>query len=320
MMYVWLIVGFILLIKGADFFVDGSSQFARIFRVPSIIIGLTIVAMGTSLPEFAVSISAALRGSNEIAISNVVGSNFFNLLMVCGICALIKPLPIDKMTLKHEFPFSIFVGFLLLLLSADYLIKGKGVDNIISRVDGIILLILFFFFLRKVIHSAWKARKENSANEHQPEEKNMSVIICLFLMTIGITAIKFGGDMVVDSASDIAASFGLSENLIGLTIVAVGTSLPELVTSIVATRKGDIGLAIGNVVGSNIFNILFVLGISAAIQPMVVNMKSVHDLIFLGVTSIVVWIFAYMGNRLNRFHGVAMIGSYLAYMIYVCVR
>lgn len=320
MMYLWLIVGFILLIKGADFFVDGSSGVAKILHVPSIIVGLTIVAMGTSLPECAVSISAALSGKNDIAVSNVIGSNFFNLLMVCGICAIIKPLPIDRKTVKGEFPFSIFVGFLLLLMSGDYLIKGKNSINQISRIDGIILLILFAGFLGNMIRSALKARKEYDQEEKEEEKKQMSILVCLFLIVIGIIAIKYGGDMVVNSASDIAATFGLSQNLIGLTIVAVGTSLPELVTSIVAARKGESDMALGNVVGSNIFNILLVLGVSTAIHPIAVGILSIYDLIFLGITSILVWIFAYKGNRINRFQGCIMVFLYGIYMVYVCLR
>lgn len=328
MTYIWLLVGFILLIKGADLFVNGSSGIAKIFHVPSIIIGLTIVAMGTSLPECAVSITAALKGNNDIAVSNVVGSNFFNLLVVCGVCSIIKPLPIDQRTLKKEFPFSIAIGFLLLLLSADFLLKGKKSVNCLSIIDGVILLILFLIFLGFMIQSTIKAQNDfekkiesNECKENKKDKPKMiSCLLCIVFITIGIVAIKYGGDLVVDSASDIAEGFGLSQNLIGLTIVAVGTSLPELVTSIVAARKGESAMALGNVVGSNIFNVLLVLGISSLIHPIAVSANSIYDLIFLGVTSIVVWFFAYTKEKLVRWHGFIMIGLYVGYMIYVCMR
>lgn len=316
-MYLFLVIGFVLLIKGADLFVDGSAGFAKILKVPSILIGLTIVALGTSLPECAVSVTAGISGNNDIAISNVIGSNFFNLLVVCGVCSMIKPLPIDRDTLKKEFPFSIFAGILLLFLAADYLLHGKKIVNQISRTDGIILLVLFALFLGNMIKNAMKARKEKMVIE---EKEDKSVIECILLALIGIVAIKYGGDMVVNSASGIATAFGLSQNLIGLTIVAVGTSLPELVTSVVAARKGESDMAVGNVVGSNIFNILLILGISSSLHPIAVSMNNIYDLIFLSVTNIAVWAFAYKGGKIKRLHGCGMVSLYLIYMIFVCVR
>lgn len=321
-MYLFLVIGFVLLIKGADLFVDGSAGFAKILKVPSILIGLTIVALGTSLPECAVSITAGISGNNDIAISNVIGSNFFNLLVVCGFCSMIKPLPIDRNTLKKEFPFSIFAGILLLFLAADYLLHGKKTVNQVSRTDGIILLVLFAFFLGNMIKNAMKARSEEIVIEAKKdnEEKEKSVIECILLALIGIVAIKYGGDMVVNSASGIATTFGLTQNLIGLTIVAVGTSLPELVTSVVAARKGESDMAVGNVVGSNIFNILLILGISSSLHPIAVSMNNIYDLIFLSVTNIVVWAFAYKGGKIKRLHGCGMVALYIIYMIFVCVR
>ena len=323
MMYLFLIIGFVLLIKGADFFVEGSSGVAKILRIPSIIIGLTIVAMGTSLPECAVSVTAGLRGNNDIAISNVVGSNFFNLLVVCGVCSMIQPLPIDRGTLKREFPFSIFVEILLLFLSADYLLHGKKTVNYVSRYDGILLLVLFVIFLVVTIRSALSARNNNPSDEDREdgeEQKKPSVFRCIFYILLGIVAIKYGGDMVVDCASKIAATFGLSQNMIGLTIVAMGTSLPELVTSVVASRKGETDMAVGNVVGSNIFNVLLILGISSSIHPIAVAMNNIYDLIFLCIGSILVWAFAFKGGKLNRLHGCGMVSIYVIYMIFVCVR
>ena len=243
-----LLVGFVLLIKGADFFVEGSSTVAKKLRIPSIIVGLTIVAMGTSLPELAVSATASLAGNNAIAISNVVGSNMFNLIVVCGACALFTPLAIQKDVLKKDFPLAIGCGVLLLVMG----IIGMN----ISRVDGIILSILFVIYIVVLVRQALKARA-NTKDEEVSSEKMIPVWLCLIYIVGGIAAIKFGGDFVVDGAVTIAGKLGLSQNLIGLTIVAVGTSLPELVTSIVASRKNEVEMAVGNVLGSNIFNVLY---------------------------------------------------------------
>lgn len=233
--YVLLVVGFVLLIKGADFFVEGSSGIAKKLKVPSLIIGLTIVAMGTSLPECAVSVAASISGNNALAVSNVVGSNIFNLMVVCGFCAVITPLAVGKRTLKQEFPFSVLMAALLLVLG--YIGMSVG------RIDGVILLIFFALFMFWMVHSALKARTAGITTDASEEAdeieraKPIPVWLCLVYIVGGAAAIAFGGDMVVDSASAIAAAFGLSQNLIGLTIVAMGTSLPELVTSIVAARK-----------------------------------------------------------------------------------
>lgn len=325
MMYFFLIIGFVLLIKGADLFVEGSSGVARILKVPSIVIGLTIVALGTSLPECAVSITAALNGNNDIAISNVVGSNFFNLLVVCGVCSMIQPLPIDRGTLKKEFPFSIFVEIMLLFLSADYLLHGKRVFNQVSRIDGIFLLVLFVIFLWTTVRFALTKRggeitDQNLDGKNGTDINTLSVFRLILYILIGITAIKYGGDMVVDNASRIASSFGLSQNMIGLTIVAVGTSLPELVTSVVASKKGESDLAVGNVVGSNIFNVLLILGLSSVIHPISITVNNIYDLIFLCTGSIFVWLFAFREGKLNRLQGCGMVSIYIIYMIFVCIR
>lgn len=317
MMYLWLILGFILLIKGADFFVEGSSDIARKFHVPSMIIGLTIVAMGTSAPECAVSISAAIKGNNAIAISNVIGSNIFNLVVVCGVCALLSPLLINTKTLKIEFPMSILAGILLLFMGADYLYKGKEAENILGRVDGAIFILLFIAFLIWMVMSAKKARNEN---KEVKQESKLSGVMCTIYVLGGMAAIVWGGDLVVNSASDIAESFGLSQTLIGLTIVAAGTSLPELVTSIVAAKKGEVDMALGNVIGSNIFNILLVLGVSSVISPIIVLNESLWDLVMLTVMSFVVYLFASTKKKIARMEGVVMLLMYAAYMYYICVR
>ena len=310
-MYLWLIIGFVCLIKGADFFVEGSSGIAKNLKVPSLIIGLTIVAMGTSAPELAVSTTAALKGSNEIAVSNVIGSNMFNLIVVCGVCAILSPLHIKMKSLKEEFPLSILMGILLLIFAYT----GK----VLGRTEGIVFVILFVLFLVWMVTSALKARK-NGEDVEEEEIKSLPIWQCLIYIVGGIALIVWGGDTVVESASDIAATFGLSQTLIGLTIVAVGTSLPELVTSVVAARKGENDMALGNVIGSNIFNILLILGVSSTITPIAIGMEAIYDLILLAVMSILVYIFCLTKKRLNRMEGIIMVVVYAVYMGYICVR
>ncbi len=309
---VWSIVllaaGFILLIKGADFFVEGSSSVAKTLKVPSIIIGLTIVAMGTSLPECAVSITAAMGGNNALAVSNAVGSNIFNLMVVCGFAALFNPLKAEKSTLKKEFPFSILCAVLLLV--CGFLSMELG------RVDGLILLAIFVGFLVWMVRSALRARAQAGEEEYEV----LPMWKCVVFIVGGVIAIKFGGDFVVDGASAIAARLGLSENLIGLTIVACGTSLPELVTSVVAAKKNELDMALGNVIGSNIFNILFVLGVAAAISPIVFIMENVVDIGILIAMSVVAWLFTATRQKLERSEGALMLLIYAGYLVYICTR
>lgn len=313
--YVLLILGFVFLIKGADLFVDGSSSIAKLLKVPTLIIGLTIVAMGTSLPEASVSVTAAMAGQNALSLSNVLGSNLFNLLVVVGACALIRPMPVEQSVLKREFPFSIVITVVLFLLSIDQFIFHS--DSLLSRADGIILLIFFVGFIVFTVKSALKSRSNASEEEI---EVTLSPLKSVIFIIIGIVGIALGGDLVVDSASAIATTFGLSETLIGLTIVALGTSLPELVTSIVAARKNESDLALGNVVGSNLFNILFVLGMSASIHPIGVGMDSVIDTLILIITSILVYIFAILKKSINRIEGFSMLLMYAAFMVYIIIR
>ncbi len=305
---VLLVIGFVLLIKGADFFVEGSSSVAKRLKVPSIIIGLTIVAMGTSLPECAVSITASITNNNALAVSNAVGSNIFNLMVVCGFCALFNPLAVEKSTLKKEFPFSMICAVLLLVFG--YLAMTLG------RADGLLLLAVFIGFLIWMVRSALKARAQASDEEYEL----LPVWKCLLFIIGGIIAIKFGGDFVVEGASAIAAKAGLSQNLIGLTIVACGTSLPELVTSVVAARKNELDMALGNVIGSNIFNILFVLGVAAAISPIAFIMENVIDIVILIAMSAVVWGFAWTKKTLDKKEGIVMLAMYAVYLVYICIR
>lgn len=304
MEYVWLVVGFVLLIKGADFFVDGSSSLARLLRVPSVIIGLTIVAMGTSAPEASVSMSAALSGSNEIALSNVIGSNIFNGLVVVGICAFMAAFSTNKDILKRDLPLNILITFILCIMLAN---------GVLSRLEGILLLIGMTAYLISMVISALKNRQD------EENGKVLSLPKSLLYIAGGLIAVIAGGNLVVDNACIIAESFGVSQNFIGLTIIAVGTSLPELVTSIVATRKGDSGLALGNAIGSNIFNILFILGISAAITPLAVLSESVIDCILL-LLSAILYIFARSKKSMCRWEGAVCILLYIAYTGYLFVR
>lgn len=306
-----LVIGFVLLIKGADFFVGGSSSVAKMLRVPSIIIGLTIVAMGTSLPECSVSITASITNNNALAVSNAIGSNIFNLMVVCGFCALFVPLAVDKGTLKKEFPFSMLCAVLLLGLGYTGMVLG--------RVDGLLLLAVFISFLIWMVRSALKARSNTSAIADDGYEI-LPVWRCIVYIVGGIIAVKYGGDFVVDGASAIAAKMGLSQNLIGLTIVACGTSLPELVTSIVAAKKKDVDMALGNVIGSNVFNILFVLGTSASISPIEFISENVIDVAVLIVMSFVVWGFAWTKQKIGRKEGAVMLSMYAAYLVYICIR
>lgn len=318
---VLLIAGFVALIKGADIFVDGSSSLAAIFKVPTVIIGLTIVALGTSAPELAVSTSAALKGSNEIALSNVVGSNLFNLLMVLGVCAVIKPVPIEPVIKKRDFPFSIITTLLLFIALGVTVISTVDFsavqmsDNVseVSRIIGLLLMVVFIAYIAVLIISAKK-----NPSEEEPV-KVMSPLKSVLFIILGIALIIAGGQFVVNSAKYIAAAFGMSETLIGLTIVAFGTSLPELVTSIVASRKGENGLAVGNVVGSNIFNLLFILGVSAALHPIPVNFASMIDFAILIVTSAVVYLFS-LTKKINRLEGVTMILMYAATVVFAALR
>lgn len=302
MMYLLLLVGFVLLIKGADFFVDGSSSVARLLGVPSVVIGLTIVAMGTSAPEAAVSITAGLAGSNAIAVSNVIGSNMFNLLMVAGFCAAIRPFALDDELLRRDFPVNQAANLLLLV----WLLNAK-----LERWEGLVMLALFATYLTWLVVNAMKNR------QREEEVKALSPLLSAVYILGGMAAIVYGGDLVVDNAVLIAQRWGLSETFIGLTIIAMGTSLPELVTSIVAARKGESGLALGNVVGSNIFNLMLILGLSSSISPISVESSAfINVLLLLGITG-AIYLICRAKREMTRPIGFACIGTYLAYTVYL---
>ena len=320
--YILLIIGFVLLIKGADFFVDGSSSVAKILKVPTIIIGLTVVAFGTSMPELSVSVTAALRGSNDLAVSNVLGSNIFNLLVVLGCCALVKPVAAKWSLLKKEFPFSILITIILLLVDSDFSIM-KILDGnqefVLGRWAGLLFLILFVLYIYATVKSALRSRAEAKDMEEE-EYKTMSPLKSGIYIVIGLIGIVWGGNLVVDSASNIALTFGWSQTFIGLTIVALGTSLPELVTSVVAARKGENYLAVGNVVGSNIFNILLILGVSSFITPITLDVTAVYDTIILIIASIIVYVSAISKREIQRKEGILFLVCYFAFFLYVFMR
>ena len=320
--YILLIIGFVLLIKGADFFVDGSSSVAKILKVPTIIIGLTVVAFGTSMPELSVSVTAALRGSNDLAVSNVLGSNIFNLLVVLGCCALVKPVAAKWSLLKKEFPFSILITIILLLVDSDFS-SMKVIDGnkgfVLGRWAGLLFLILFVLYIYATVKSALRSRAEAKDMEEE-EYKTMSPLKSGIYIVIGLIGIVWGGNLVVDSASNIALTFGWSQTFIGLTIVALGTSLPELVTSVVAARKGENDLAVGNVVGSNIFNILLILGVSSFITPITLDVTAVYDTIILIIASIVVYVSAISKREIQRKEGILFLVCYFAFFLYVFMR
>jgi cation:H+ antiporter len=317
-----LLAGFVLLIKGADFFVEGSSSVAKRFHVPSIIIGLTVVAMGTSLPETAVSVTASITNNNELAVSNAIGSNIFNLMVVIGFCAVMATVPVGKDTIQKDIPFSALCALLLLWLGTIGISDTDGM--VLGHMDGILLLALFVYYIIMLVRRTLKAQKAGETVEVEggsdEEIKLLSVPKSLLFIVGGGAAIAIGGDLTVDTASRIAAELGMSQTLIGLTIVSIGTSLPELVTSIVAARKNEIGMALGNAIGSNVFNILMVLGIAAAISPIAFITENIIDIAILLAFTLIVWLFAATKRRLSRPEGIVMLALYAAYAVYIFIR
>lgn len=303
---VYLVIGFVLLVIGADRFVAGASAAARKLGVPPLIIGLTIVAFGTSAPELAVSVTAALKGANEIAVGNVLGSNIFNLLGVAGVSAIVCPLVASRELIRRDWPLSIAAAAVL----GVFLLTGSD----ISRVEGVILLILFAALLTAQLRPALKDRR---VEEDDAQVMRTGKII--LQIVVGLAAIVLGGDLSVDGATGLARMIGLSETVIGLTIVAIGTSLPELVTSLMAARRGENDIALGNVIGSNLFNILFILGVSAVLNPITVQFTSVLDTVFLIAVSLVFLVPAWRG-KLSRPVGACMALCYVGYTAWLLVR
>lgn len=303
---VLLVVGFAMLIKGADIFVEGASGIAAKFGIPQLVIGLTIVAMGTSAPEAAVSIAAALKGTADITIGNVVGSNIINILIILGVTAVIVAVAVQQSTVRYEIPFVILVSVVLLVMGA--------MDKTIGRLDGVILWLLFIVYLVYLFLMAKHGKEEEQKQDDAPIWK------LLLFVVIGVALIVIGADVSVDAASEIARVIGLSERFIGLTIVALGTSLPELCTSVVAATKGKADLAIGNIVGSNIFNILFVVGTTALIVPVPFNPAFVIDSVVAIGAAVLLWLCVCKTKKLTRTGGAVMLIAYVGYFAYLMMK
>lgn len=309
-----LLAGFAILIKGADFLVNGASSAAKKYGISNLAIGLTVVAFGTSMPELIVSLLSSLDGKNDASFGNVIGSNNFNLLFILGISGIIYPLVVQRNTVKFEVPLSLLAAGVLFLLVNDALVLG-GTENLLSRIDAFILLAFFVGFLLYI----YRTMKSSTALDEGEPIKIYSMPISVGMVTLGLVMLIGGGKLVVDSAIEIAQSFGLSEKIIGLTILAAGTSLPELATSAVAAYRKNTDIAIGNVVGSNIFNIFFILGICGVVKPIPYNVVMNFDLQVLMVSSVVLMIFMFTLNqrKLDRWEAIMLLAGYLAYTIFL---
>ena len=308
--FILLAAGFALLMKGADWFVDGASKTADKFGIPHLVIGLTIVAFGTSAPEAAVSISAALKGNVDLAISNVLGSNIMNVLLILGLASVIYPLAVKKTTIKFDIPFVVFISVLMLFFGA--------VDGNVGRMEGLVFWTLLAVYLVYMVKLT--KQSQESDDEFEPADENDKIWKLLILMVVGGVMIVVGSDVTVDAASSIASEFGMSDRLIGLTIVAFGTSLPELVTSCIAAKKKETDIAVGNIVGSNLFNILFVLGTSAVITPVAYVSAFIFDNVAAVLVMVILWLLVFRKRKLSRTGGIIMLAMYAAYFANLLVQ
>ena len=307
-----LVVGFVILIKGADWFVDGASAVAGNFKISKMLIGLTIVAFGTSAPEFAVSIKSLLSGSGDIVLGNVVGSNIFNILLILGVSACVHTLTVKNNTVKKELPITLLMSTLLFTLLSDNLFDSK-ITNMFTRGDGFVLLLFFLVFVYYLI-----SLMRNKTEDEVDEEKLMKLPKAILLTVLGITGIVLGSNYVVDSASYIAEMLGVSQRMIGLTIIAMGTSLPELVTSVIATKKGEYDIAIGNVVGSNIFNFGVVIGLPVLLFGSIPNITyNLVDLMMMSASAALLFIFSYNDYKIKKNEGIIFIIMFVLYYSYV---
>jgi len=321
-MFVWIlliILGFVLLIKGADFLVDGASNIAKKFHIPEIIIGLTIVSIGTSMPELFVSITSAIRGSSDMAIGNVVGSNIANLLLILGLSSVIRPVKFKRETRLIEMPLCLGISIIFAVLCNI----GQG----ISRIDSSILIVLFALFIMYTIVMAKQGEEFDKGDDNSEEDDNKvktskSTIRDIIFLILGIVLLKFGGDLTVDNAVKVAESFNLSEKIISVTILAIGTSLPELVTSVSAAYKGKSDIAIGNILGSNIFNMLLIIGVSSMINPIAYNASYNIDMVFFVVGMLLLALFPVIPpkNKMTRWNGILYLYMYVAYMVSLFIR
>lgn len=323
----FLIIGFAALIFGANYFVDGATDVAKRLKIPTIIIGLTIVAIGTSLPELAVSITSAIGGSSQVSVGNVVGSNLANMLLILGVVAAIKSVPIDRKTQRFDLPFLIIIHFLLLIFIMDKLL-GDSETNFISRSEGIVFLLLVVYYIITQIRSIKQPGEKLSPNElntkpqEEPEKdtKRLKIWQLIIYIVGGLAGIVLGGECVSRTSQFLAIKAGMSEALVGVTIVALGTSLPELITSIISAKKGETELAVGNVIGSNIMNVLLISGSVATISQIPISREIFIDIIILFVATITFAICCYTKKKVRRFEGVILICLYFAYMAYAIIR
>ena len=304
-----LVVGIALVLWGADRFTDGACAIARRWNVSEMVIGLTIVALGTSLPEFMVSFFSVLKGSADMSVGNIVGSNIFNTLIIVGASAMMMKMPVERSLLVYDIPISMLAA--LCLFSVAYF------DGNISRVEGVVL---FLFFCAFLYYTFWRSRKNNpDAMQEMSKTEQMSIIKILVLLVVGCACLVYGGQLMVDNAAELAREWGISERIIGLTILAAGTSLPELATSMIAARKGSNGLALGNAIGSNVFNIAFVIGICSIVKPMVVSDISVADWIMLIFSNVLLWMLAFAKRSLVGWKGAILVAAYILYLLYILI-
>ena len=304
-----LVVGIALVLWGADRFTDGACAIARRWNVSEMVIGLTIVALGTSLPEFMVSFFSVLKGSADMSVGNIVGSNIFNTLIIVGASAMMMKMPVERSLLVYDIPISMLAA--LCLFSVAYF------DGNISRVEGVVL---FLFFCAFLYYTFWRSRKNNpDAMQEMSKTEQMSIIKILVLLVVGCACLVYGGQLMVDNAAELAREWGISERIIGLTILAAGTSLPELATSMIAARKGSNGLALGNAIGSNVFNIAFVIGICSIVKPMVVSDISVADWFMLIFSNVLLWMLAFAKRSLVGWKGAILVAAYILYLLYILI-
>lgn len=316
--FIILVVGLVLLVKCADVFVESSSKIARALGIPALVIGLTIVAFGTSAPEAAVSLTAALKGSNEISVGNAVGSNICNSLLILGLCGIFASIQTKEEVRKRDFPYYLLSSVVLLIITGEYFVKQQTIGWI-TRANGLVLLCFLAVYVYSLVAGVKREKKEQEKNKKEESKEKINWKDILFLL-VGIAGIVGGGQLVVNGASGLARAMGIGENVIALTIIAIGTSLPELVTSVIATRKGETDLAIGNVIGSDIFNILFIVGMTASIKPLSLDFTAFMDILFMTISSTLVFIMLQKNRRIGRMKGMCMLAMYVLYMSYILVR
>lgn len=321
----FLVIGMVLLIKGADFFVSGASEIAKRLKVPSLFIGLTIVALGTSLPELSVSVTSAISKNMDLSVGNVVGSNLFNMLLILGLVAVFSPVPMSRSSKKIDFPFLIAITGMLLLFSLDMILDGAS-SNMLSRVESILFLIVLILYIYILIFNAQKKRKEKllknmeDVQSSEPQEKRLKVWQIIIYVLVGLAAVVFGGECVSTTATYLAIEMGMSEALVGLTIVALGTSLPELATSVMAAKKGENDIALGNVIGSNIINISLILGAVGIIGQVPVSAVILTDIAILFVSTIIFTVFCVTRDSISKKEGIVFLIMYFAYIAFAIIR